>query len=332
MILVFILLLKADKFFMILLVFLIKTFVYKEVINVVKYNEEKKYYLFKYLIWYFMIISDFYLIGGSLYKIYSNRFPDYLIDNHEFVSFNLYVIGLILFVVYLKKGHLKAQFSQFAIAHVAIFIVCTTANLVVLNISKGKFFFVFPALLVISNDIFAYIVGKMFGRTRLIEVSPKKTLEGFIGGCIFTIISGIVLCHLKLKSDVFDDGHNDGLSKDVLLPLIGTSFKALYLHAIPFILFASFIAPFGGFFASGFKRAFKIKDFGGSIPGHGGMADRMDCQFIMGVFTYVYVNTFILKKAVGIGKVLKYVCKNLNEDEIRQLIVMLGERVGTSQQ
>jgi phosphatidate cytidylyltransferase len=50
------------------------------------------------------------------------------------------------------------------------------------------------------------------------------------------------------------------------------------MHAIAFGLFASIVAPFGGFFASGFKRAFKIKDFGDSIPGHGGITDRMDCQ------------------------------------------------------
>ena len=50
------------------------------------------------------------------------------------------------------------------------------------------------------------------------------------------------------------------------------------LHAIVLAMFASIIAPFGGFFASGFKRSFKIKDFGDSIPGHGGMTDRMDCQ------------------------------------------------------
>jgi phosphatidate cytidylyltransferase len=49
-------------------------------------------------------------------------------------------------------------------------------------------------------------------------------------------------------------------------------------HALALGLFASIIAPFGGFFASGFKRAFKIKDFGDSIPGHGGITDRMDCQ------------------------------------------------------
>ena len=52
----------------------------------------------------------------------------------------------------------------------------------------------------------------------------------------------------------------------------------LQLHALVMALFASLIAPFGGFFASGFKRSFKIKDFGDSIPGHGGMTDRMDCQ------------------------------------------------------
>ncbi|XP_073362692.1 phosphatidate cytidylyltransferase 1-like [Aegilops tauschii subsp. strangulata] len=51
-------------------------------------------------------------------------------------------------------------------------------------------------------------------------------------------------------------------------------------HALALGLFASIIAPFGGFFASGFKRAFKIKDFGDSIPGHGGITDRMDCQIL----------------------------------------------------
>jgi len=49
------------------------------------------------------------------------------------------------------------------------------------------------------------------------------------------------------------------------------------LHAFVLALFACTLAPFGGFFASGFKRAFKIKDFGNSIPGHGGITDRFDC-------------------------------------------------------
>jgi phosphatidate cytidylyltransferase len=72
----------------------------------------------------------------------------------------------------------------------------------------------------------------------------------------------------------------------------------LQLHAFVLGVFASLVAPFGGFFASGFKRAFKIKDFGDSIPGHGGLTDRFDCQVIMGMFTYIYVSTYIARTAV----------------------------------
>merc|ERR1712146_873741 len=64
-------------------------------------------------------------------------------------------------------------------------------------------------------------------------------------------------------------------------------------HVFWMAIFASFVAPFGGFLASGFKRAFKIKDFGDSIPGHGGITDRFDCQIMMGMFTSLYLSAFV---------------------------------------
>lgn len=67
----------------------------------------------------------------------------------------------------------------------------------------------------------------------------------------------------------------------------------MVFHTLVMGLFASIIGPFGGFFASGFKRAFKIKDFGAVIPGHGGLMDRFDCQLLMGTFVNVYIHTFI---------------------------------------
>jgi phosphatidate cytidylyltransferase len=70
-------------------------------------------------------------------------------------------------------------------------------------------------------------------------------------------------------------------------------------HVLWMAIFASIVAPFGGFFASGFKRAFKIKDFGDSIPGHGGITDRMDCQILMGMFVYVYYQARIVKITMG---------------------------------
>lgn len=67
----------------------------------------------------------------------------------------------------------------------------------------------------------------------------------------------------------------------------------MQFHIIIFATFASLIAPFGGFFASGLKRTFNVKDFGDSIPGHGGMTDRMDCQFIMGFFSFMYYQRLV---------------------------------------
>ena len=58
-------------------------------------------------------------------------------------------------------------------------------------------------------------------------------------------------------------------------------------------LFAALVAPFGGFFASAIKRAYKLKDFDSFIPGHGGMMDRMDCQMIMMAFTSFHYSHFI---------------------------------------
>ena len=67
----------------------------------------------------------------------------------------------------------------------------------------------------------------------------------------------------------------------------------MQLHAVALAAFASLVAPFGGFFASGLKRSLKVKDFGHSIPGHGGMTDRMDCQVVMAVFSSLYLHAFV---------------------------------------
>lgn len=67
----------------------------------------------------------------------------------------------------------------------------------------------------------------------------------------------------------------------------------IQIHAVFFALFASVVAPFGGFLASGIKRAYQVKDFDSLIPGHGGVTDRVDCEFIMALFVYVYHKTFI---------------------------------------
>ena len=116
-----------------------------------------------------------------------------------------------------------------------------------------------------------------------------------------------------------------------------------FLHAFWMSLFASIIGPFGGFFASGFKRAFKIKDFGDIIPGHGGIMDRLgnsqivrvniiiifrfDCQFLMATFVNVYIHSFINLPTPG--KIIQQVFLLLPEEQLelfRELETSLLQR------
>jgi len=94
----------------------------------------------------------------------------------------------------------------------------------------------------------------------------------------------------------------------------------MQIHILVFGTFASLIAPFGGFFASGLKRTFKIKDFGDSIPGHGGITDRMDCQFIMGFFAYMYYHSFIAVYKVSLGGVIETAITGLSPEEQMELL------------
>lgn len=94
----------------------------------------------------------------------------------------------------------------------------------------------------------------------------------------------------------------------------------MQVHILVFATFASLIAPFGGFFASGLKRTFKIKDFGDSIPGHGGITDRMDCQFIMGFFAYMYYHSFIAVYKVSLGGVIESAINGLTLEEQMELV------------
>ena len=101
-----------------------------------------------------------------------------------------------------------------------------------------------------SNDIFAYFIGKNFGKRKLIpNVSPNKTIEGSIGGVLGTAAV------LSLLSIVV--GFNMGIM--IIVAILG-----------------SILAQIGDLFASSIKRYSGVKDFSNMIPGHGGIVDRFD--------------------------------------------------------
>lgn len=227
-----------------------------------------------------------------------------------------------------------------------LIVVFTQSSFTVANIFEGIFWFLLPASLIVINDIFAYICGFFFGRTPLIKLSPKKTWEGFIGASITTMISAFLLANIMgrflwltcPREDLStgwlqcDPGPLFKQETHALpgwisnwLPWKEISVLPVQWHALCLGLFASIIAPFGGFFASGFKRAFKVKDFGDSIPGHGGITDRMDCQMVMAVFAYIYHQSFVVPQSLSVDKLLNQIITNLTLEEQQALFTKLGQ-------
>ncbi|ELQ74535.1 CDP-diacylglycerol synthase [Trachipleistophora hominis] len=300
-----------------LFVFVLKTFALNEVIGIKEENLRKKY-RFKYLLWYFVTVSDLFFSKSIARPFYifllSLDFP----VTHAFLCFSLYILGIVYFIVNLRRGVLRKQFLQFSITHFAIMMINFPVHCVFRNIRVGKFWFVYPILLVAANDIFAYVTGKLIGRTQLTKLSPKKTREGLIGGFIFTVIVGFFCIYLKCQFNIYE-----GVYDKAILAKTVTRYKipAIYLHAIVLILFASFVAPFGGLLASAFKRLFKMKDFATYLPGHGGITDRIDCQILMGIFTRYYLSAFVLKRTTTVDKLTDMIIYNYSANEMKKLVL-----------
>jgi phosphatidate cytidylyltransferase len=113
---------------------------------------------------------------------------NFMIRYHNLICFMLYIFGFFLFIRSLTKGYYKYQFRSFAWIHIILFLFGFSSSLITANIFNGLVWFILPVSLVVCNDTSAYIWGRLFGKTPLSPLSPKKTVEGFIGGFITTII------------------------------------------------------------------------------------------------------------------------------------------------
>jgi len=286
-----------------------QTFMYMEIASLaIRVTKEQQLPYFRFLSWYWFFTAIFFTYGRLFIYNFGINVP-----YHSFISFCLFSSSVVLFVFSLKKGHYKYQFGMFGWCHLTLLLIVVQSSFLLVNMYEGLIWFLLPALLIVSNDVWAYFFGFFWGRTPLIQLSPKKTWEGFLGGFIMTLITGFLLSRFLSTWDMFICPQTEFFTlhrpscdrthpfvpivhvmPKFLSPLISSiSISPVQWHGLFMAFFASLIAPFGGFFASGFKRAFKIKDFGDSIPGHGGVTDRMDCQIMMSLFVFVYYSNFI---------------------------------------
>jgi phosphatidate cytidylyltransferase len=154
---------------------------------------------------------------------------------------------------------------------------------------------VFVFLIVVwSGDIFAYYVGRTFGKHKMAEtISPKKTWEGAIASTAGAVLVSVVLFHYI---------HSLGtvLVKLHALPSESLLFTDIRLYAPGWQLAAMFgllvniAAQLGDLAESAFKRGADIKDSGTLLPGHGGLLDRIDAMlFAAPVLWFFYPALYI---------------------------------------
>jgi len=340
MILIFSAIVYSDHTILCTAVVLMQIVVFREMINL-RYIEakEKKLKGFRTLHWWFLFTTDFYLYGQpilqSWVKLVPLKYLEIMQRSHLIIAFSFYVIGFLMFVLTLKKNYYKYQFGQLTWTLMTLLVVVGQSHVTIQNINKGLVWLLLPASLIICNDIMAYMWGMMFGKKfisrPLTKLSPNKSWEGFIGALFTTIVFAFFFsrflaqfrwftCPYQPVESLWDPATRlfgpaptcpadpTFLPADYDIPFIGiVQLLPLQLHALVFALFASLIAPFGGFFASGMKRAYGVKDFDNLFPGHGGMTDRMDCQMLMSLFVYVYVATFIHPGIMDTPQILYFI-------------------------
>jgi phosphatidate cytidylyltransferase len=248
----------------------------------------------------------------------------------------------------MRKRMVRFQISQYMWSLVIILLVVVQCKLFASYTLKGLFWFFFPMATVVMNDVSAYFCGITMGRKYIksvfLRLSPNKTWEGFLGAGVLTLIFSFFFPVLLSKyrwlacpAEVISifpfppamqecQVHPIFLPKDYVVPLLGgftVKLLPIQLHGLAYGLFASVIAPFGGFFASAIKRAYDLKDFDNFFPGHGGMMDRMDCQLFMMAFTSFHYQYFIMPLKPTVEHILSQVA-NLSPDERARLLAGLG--------
>ncbi len=148
-----------------------------------------------------------------------------------------------------------------------LYISCSFIYIAVIVREDNNFFIWYVFLLAWITDTFAYFAGRFFGKRKLIErVSPKKTVEGAIGGVVGSVMVVAIFAWIFKREFVFFS---------IILGLLG-----------------SVISQFGDLIASKIKRYCGIKDFGKIFPGHGGILDRFDSIILTAPFVYYFMKIY----------------------------------------
>ena len=182
------------------------------------------------------------------------------------VTLSVPTILIILFAQAIATD-MKTSFKDIAYTFLGIFYVVFFIMFVAFidGMPNGKILIWYALFAAWGTDISAYLVGKYLGKHKFSKVSPKKSIEGCIGGVIGAVI--LMLAYTYIANTYW-----------------GMNYGYLQIGVIGIVL--SLIGQIGDFAASTIKRFVDIKDYSNLIPGHGGMLDRIDSLIFLAPFAY----------------------------------------------
>lgn len=189
-------------------------------------------------------------------------------DNYEFYMLWFFVV-VILSMLYLFKIEERQIIDAMATITGIFYVVFFSFHVVLVDQIPTYGILVWLILLTaFGTDVMAYFTGYLLGKHKLCpKISPKKTIEGSIGG----ILGSVILCGL-----------------------FGYFFaNDLLIHCLIIGVLGGGISQLGDLTASIFKRKIGIKDYGNLIPGHGGILDRFDSVLFTAPMVYYYIVVFL---------------------------------------
>ncbi|MEM9142226.1 MAG: phosphatidate cytidylyltransferase, partial [Bacteroidota bacterium] len=215
---------------------------------------------------YHIFIAYLALWWAYIYLVYDSTLDAVLV--YVLLVVTLFVDIVLLVYLFSPKQKIESSLEKFVIG---LFYIGGGCIFLTMIPYKGKDFaqllIVGVFILIWVNDSFAYLVGSSIGRTKLYpSISPKKTVEGTLGGLIFALGAAYII----------------GKYETVLSP------SQWMILAVVIVSSGSL----GDLLESKFKRTAGVKDSGAILPGHGGMLDRLDSLVFAAPFAYVTLIIF----------------------------------------
>ncbi|MBR1779657.1 MAG: phosphatidate cytidylyltransferase [Clostridia bacterium] len=185
---------------------------------------------------------------------------------------SLYLYSLFIFCIMVIKRD-KLSVKDVTVAYSMTLLISLSLNTIIELRNWAGVYSNFYVLLALAtpwmSDTGAYFSGKLFGKNKLCpDVSPKKTIEGAIGGIIFSVLANLFICFI-FETFLFK-------------PKAGVN----YLCVILLVFLGAIFSIIGDMCFSMVKRSYRVKDFGNVIPGHGGLLDRFDSVIFVAPFVY----------------------------------------------